>query len=532
MANDDAQIIENQEESNVHLKSIDKGIQKFLANQANKKLDDLEAQREKGKGGLLAGLGAGAAVATKKPSAGIGLPGLGGLGNTLGKVLGIGALVAGVTAAVAAVKKLTDITNKLGRSIKYAFDDTAKNRVKVNRAESDKLRNASRARRAELRRELKAAEATRKAKGKALADAEFERTRQVTEKGYAEDATENRLRQAEAEKAEADKRAREIRAQEEKLKRIERQAKANKSLDKLNRQAVAKQTDTLRFLQNEAAGVKVKPTGAKPITGPVINEPTKPYNFKAQMSNINLQRPSPGIGITDIRGYSDMDALKKGIVQAAQDSKSALRVLNKALGAAAVLDVAVSADRAGTEKAKADIAKGTATTKASLAAAQAGGAAESVFSVLDLPGAIGNWLAGKGFVSETKFGESFGIATTKATESILNALNLGQEELTKQRQIVEADMASKKQLQDEQRRYAAKIMRGMGNYKSDELKRIEANASRYRSHPIVAPIAPQTNVVDNSSRSNTTVINQQDNPVMAVDYWLYKYGTNAMRNIP
>jgi hypothetical protein len=81
--NNDGEILENQEEGNTSLKSIDRNIMEFLGMQKRARLDDLENERER-KSSRLSGLGA-AAV-----GAGIGAGVGGGLGSLVDAALGEG----------------------------------------------------------------------------------------------------------------------------------------------------------------------------------------------------------------------------------------------------------------------------------------------------------------------------------------------------------------------------------------------------------------------------------------------------------
>jgi hypothetical protein len=70
--NNDGEILENQEEGNTSLKSIDRNIMEFLGIQKRARLDDLENERER-KSSRLSGLGAAAVGAGIGAGSGSGL---------------------------------------------------------------------------------------------------------------------------------------------------------------------------------------------------------------------------------------------------------------------------------------------------------------------------------------------------------------------------------------------------------------------------------------------------------------------------
>lgn len=538
IAKDDAQIIDTQEQSNEHLKSIDKGIQKFLANQANKKLDDLEAQREKGKTrGLLAGIGAGAAAASSggkslKPSTGFGI--------NLPSLLNVGLIGGSLLAAKKAIDGAAKGITKAFNAVKLAFDDTALNQRKVNKLQAQEIEQRAKAEEKRLNAERKAAEADARAKANALKKAEAERTRAAYESEKFKRKTgqydaemqrqtalaEERAANARAAKIAADEKAANIKVERERVARIQQQARASKSIDALDSKAVARQTEALRFLKQEAQTIKAptppKLTGSNMFTGK--RNYTLPQGYQV------------GGPTAPIRGKTEV-AVRKAL------SVTGVKTGAKALGSAAAKASIIAAPllaaadyEAGQIRAvKEARASGQDVTKADVIAGGLGGVAGGIVGLADLPSAIMNWVEGgftkDSFVSSTSFGADTAKAVEKATKQLAKQANLGQQNLTDLQQRSVTDELSAAEQAAQRRAYVSRIAGGQraplgGRELAEmEMKRRDAFNSRFT-------LAPQTNLVDNSSRSNTTVINQQENPVLAVDYWLYKYGTVSKRDIP
>jgi hypothetical protein len=538
IAKDDAQIIDTQEQSNEHLKSIDKGIQKFLANQANKKLDDLEAQREKGKTrGLLAGIGAGAAAASSggkslKPSTGFGI--------NLPSLLNIGLIGGSLLAAKKAIDGAAKGITKAFNAVKLAFDDTALNQRKVNKLQAQEIERRAKAEEKRLNAERKAAEADARAKANALKKAEAERTRAAYESEKFKRKTgqynaemqrqtalaEERAANARAAKIAADEKAANIKVERERVARIQQQARASKSIDALDSKAIARQTEALRFLKQEAQTIKAPAPTPPKLTG--SNMFTGKRNYPLP------QGYQVGGPTAPIRGKTEV-AVRKALSATGVGVKAGAKALRMASTVAAPLLAAADYEAGQIRAVKEARASGQDVTKADVIAGGFGGVAGGIVGLADLLSATMNWVEGgftkDSFVSSTSFGADTAKAVEKATKQLAKQTSLGQQNLNDLQQRSVTDELSAPEEAARRRAYVSRIAGGQraplgGRELAEmEMKRRDAFNSRFT-------LAPQTNLVDNSSRSNTTVINQQENPVLAVDYWLYKYGTVSKRHIP
>ena len=134
---DDAIIIDNQEEQQAALNSIDRGIRKFLAIQEGKRLDDLEDRRERKKIAAIAGVG-GAAGAAGGGSDG------GGFGFGLGGV----AKIAGGLLALSQIPRLMRLTNRL---LGKAFGTEKSGLLDSNKALRTELETLRKANAAEIK---------------------------------------------------------------------------------------------------------------------------------------------------------------------------------------------------------------------------------------------------------------------------------------------------------------------------------------------------------------------------------------------
>lgn len=170
----DEEIIDNQEEANRSLESIDRNIMEFLNMQKRRRLDDLEDRREK-KSRL--GLGAGLGLAG---AAGLGLGIAGGIGSDLtngeldlGKILvTMGKVAAGLAASYAAFKTASKFMKGLGGDVDS----------KSLKAQSDKLKADADARIANAEAEAKrvAAELEEAEKRAAAAEEELKKRKAKT----------------------------------------------------------------------------------------------------------------------------------------------------------------------------------------------------------------------------------------------------------------------------------------------------------------------------------------------------------------
>lgn len=256
----DSVIIDNQEEGNQKLTSIDNNLKKFLLEMSRRRLDDLEDRRERKKGvgssvgSFMAG-GLAKASATGKSTKSGGFPSLktitaAGLLGALGLGAARGAFGVLITSIQLAFKGLAESI----KALKNQFDDRVKTQRGIARLEADEFKRKAQIEKKRLEEETKARKRIERAQLKEFKQIEARTAREA-----------KRLR-AESIRAERDKKFQEARQKmqqaDEKFKQAEeaRRSKVAVETERFNRaERIANQN---RIIQEAKAAKRLQRTKA------------------------------------------------------------------------------------------------------------------------------------------------------------------------------------------------------------------------------------------------------------------------------
>jgi len=252
----DSVIIDNQEEGNQKLTSIDNNLKKFLLEMSRRRLDDLEDRRErkKGVGSFMAG-GLAKASATRKSTKSGGFPSLKTItaAGLLG-ALGLGAARVTFRLLIGSIRLALKGLAESVRGLKNQFDDRVKTQRGIARLEADEFKRKAQIEKKRLVEETKARKRIERAQLKEFKQIEARTAREA-----------KRLR-AESIRAERDKKFQEARQKmqqaDEKFKQAEevRRSKVAVETERFNRaERIANQN---RIIQEAKAAKRLQRTKA------------------------------------------------------------------------------------------------------------------------------------------------------------------------------------------------------------------------------------------------------------------------------
>ena len=522
LADGDEKIVAAQEVANTKLTSIDKGIQKFLKAQADKKLDDLENDRERRKSSTSIG----AAVAGSGASgAGAGAAGAG-LFKTLSDLAGKG-LLAGAVIGTSLVALKT--MNVAANALKNVFDDRLKTTRGLQRLEAEELKQKeaakakqAKAAAAQAEADAKKAQAEANARKKAAAEQQKEIER-LKKRGEAVEL--EKLKKLDAE-VKANKAAA---AEVERLKKLAETKKAEEKAAK----ALATEANVIKKTQNTSAQ-KLALADAKAAS--VATDPAKAARPRYPAGTVIDGKKVGGLFMPDSAIKAMPTATPSSSLRAAKDTaasvaKGTVRGAARVAAVAAPIIAAMDAGAGAGQAAEEARALGREATRGEVAGRTVGAVAGGFAGIIDLIPALVNYInkkaGGEGdLIRQTTIGADVANAVSKGITEGYAKQGIGTQQIEKG--TADTLIRTKERIDKFWKDVGSFSMeKATSSYKNmyagqqQQSSLADAEAAVFAKNgqnnlgSVVA--APQTNVTDNSRK--TTIINQQESQPSTMDNW-------------